>query len=109
MWSSNSGETHMRKVLLNVIREQGYVFVNVCEPELLGKMFKKGDISLEINKEFYAGEEVSLDYVFTLFDEANVVSLVGKEIVDEAIKRGYVAKEGVLEIEGVKFAQVYNM
>jgi Uncharacterized conserved protein len=44
-------------------------FVNVCEPELLGKIFKKGDISLEINKEFYAGEEVSLDYVFTLFDE----------------------------------------
>ncbi|BCU69016.1 DUF424 domain-containing protein [Stygiolobus caldivivus] len=99
----------MKRVILNVIREQGYVFVNVCEPDLLGKVFKKGDISLAVNREFYAGEEVSLDFAFTLFEEANVVSLVGREIVDEAIKRGYVAKDGVLEIEGVKFAQVYNM
>ena len=99
----------MRKVMLKIIREQGHVFVNICEPELLGKTFRKGDIRLEVNREFYAGEEVSLDFAFTLFNEASVVSIIGREIVDEAIRRGYVARESVLEIEGVKFAQVYNL
>lgn len=99
----------MRRVSLNVIRQNGYVLVNICEPELIGKTFTKGDIKLVINEEFYGGQEVGLEYAFSLIDGANVVNIVGKEIVDEAVKRGFVAKDGVLEIEGIKFAQIYNL
>ncbi|ARM75138.1 DUF424 domain-containing protein [Acidianus manzaensis] len=96
-------------VILNIIRENQYTFVNLCEKELLGKEFKDDKAILSINKEFYGGEEVDLEYAFTLFNEATVVSIVGNNIVDEAIKRGYVHKNSVLEVKGVKFAQVYNL
>ncbi|BAK54317.1 MULTISPECIES: DUF424 domain-containing protein [Sulfurisphaera] len=97
------------KVSLNIIRREGYVFVNICEPELIGKTFKEGEVNLVINKEFYEGQEVSLDYAFSLLDEANVVSIVGNKIIEEAVKRGFLKEEGVISIQGVKFAQIYNM
>lgn len=96
-------------VILNVIRQNRYTFVNVCEKELLGKEFRDDRAVLNINKEFYDGEEVDLEYAFSLFNEATVVSIVGNTIVEEAIKRGYVHKDSVLEVKGVKFAQVYNL
>lgn len=101
----------MRKmrVSLNIIRQNGYVFVNICEPELLGKKFKEGEINLEVNREFYEGQEVSLDYAFSFIDEASVVSMVGNKIVEEAIKRGLIKEEGVITVQGVKFAQLYNL
>ncbi|BFH73583.1 DUF424 family protein [Sulfurisphaera javensis] len=97
------------KVSLNVIRRDGYVFVNICELELLGKTFKEGDINLVINKEFYEGQEVSIDYAFSLLNEASVVSMVGNKVVDEALKRGLIKEEGVISVQGIKFAQIYNM
>lgn len=97
------------KVFLNVIRAQGMVLVNICQVELLGKVFKDGDIILDVNEKFYGGELVELDYAFSLIDEATVMSIVGNYVVDEAIKRGIVHKESVLNVSGVKFAQVYNV
>ncbi|QIW23380.1 DUF424 family protein [Sulfolobus sp. S-194] len=97
------------KVSLNIIRREGYVFVNICELELIGKTFKEGEVNLVVNKEFYEGQEVSLDYAFSFLDEANVVSIVGNKIVEEALKRGFLKEEGIISVQGVKFAQIYNM
>ncbi|EZQ11079.1 MULTISPECIES: DUF424 domain-containing protein [Acidianus] len=97
------------QVVLNVIRADSNVLVNVCQKDLLGKEFRDERAILTINHEFYGGEEVDLEYAFSLFDEATVVSLVGNGVVDEAIRRGYVHKNGVLEVQGVKFAQIYNL
>lgn len=97
------------KVSLNVIRREGYVFINICEPELIGKTFREGDIRLVVDKEFYYGQEVSIDYAFSLLNEASVVNLVGNKVVEEAIKRGLIKEEGVISVQGVKFAQIYNL
>ncbi|AWR95848.1 DUF424 domain-containing protein [Acidianus brierleyi] len=97
------------KVILNIIRGEGNVFVNICEKDLLGKEFRENEVILNINKEFYEGDEVDMEYAFSLVDEATVVSIVGNILVDEAIKRGFVHKDSVLEVSGVKFAQVYNL
>jgi len=97
------------KVSLNVIRRDGYVFVNICEPELIGKTFREGEIRLTVDREFYEGQEVHIDYAFSLLNEANVVSIIGSKIVDEAIKRGLIKEEGVISVQGVKFAQIYNL
>mgnify|MGYP001772504089 CR=1 FL=1 len=97
------------KVSLNIIRGEGYIFVNICEPELIGKTFKEGDIRLTVDKEFYHGQEVSIDYAFSLLDEASVVNLVGNKVVEEAIRRGLIKEDGVIAVQGVKFAQIYNL
>jgi len=97
------------KVSLNVIRKEGYVFVNICEPELIDKTFREGDIKLTVDRDFYDGQEVPIDYAFSLLEEASVISMIGNKIVEEAIRRGLIKEEGVISVQGVKFAQLYNM
>lgn len=97
------------KVSLNVIRRQGYVFVNICEPELIDKTFSEGEVRLVVDKEFYGGQEVPIDYAFSLLEEATVISMIGNNVVKEAIKRGLIKEEGVISVQGIKFAQIYNM
>ena len=97
------------KVSLNVIRKEGYVFVNICEPELIDKTFIEGDIKLTVDRDFYHGQEVPIDYAFSLLDEASVISMIGNKVVEEAIRRGLIKEEGVISVQGVKFAQIYNL
>ncbi len=108
LWSANASEAYM-KVLLNIIKTQGMTLINVCQKELLGKKFREGDLVLDVSEKFYDGELVEIDYAFSLIDEATVMSIVGNDAVEEAIKRGIVHKDSVLNIAGVKIAQVYNM
>lgn len=42
---------------------------------------------LNVNNEFYGGEEVDINYALDLVDEATVVSIVGERAIGEAIKR----------------------
>lgn len=105
----DQGDVKIMNVILKVLRQDSYTFVNICERELLGKEFKDNGTILHVNREFYEGEEVDLEYAFSLVNEATVVSLVGNRIVEEAIKRGLVHKDSVLEVKGVKFAQIYNL
>ncbi|AWR98834.1 DUF424 domain-containing protein [Metallosphaera hakonensis] len=97
------------KVVLNVIRGEGHVFVNICQKEHLGKVYKENKAVLNVNNEFYGGDEVDVDYALGLVDEATVVSIVGETIIEEAIKRGLVHRDSVLTVSGVKFAQIYNL
>ncbi|MCY0849172.1 DUF424 domain-containing protein [Sulfuracidifex metallicus] len=97
------------KVHINIIRSQGYVLINLCEEGLLGKKFRENDMVLDVNEKFYGGDLVESDYALGLIDEATVMSIVGSSLVEEAVKKGIVHKDGVREISGVKIAQVYNL
>ncbi len=83
--------------------------INLCEEGLLGKRFRENDLVLDVNEKFYGGDLVEAEYALNLIDEATVMSMVGSTLVEEAIKKGIVHKDGVREISGVKIAQVYNL
>ncbi|AEB95537.1 MAG: DUF424 family protein [Metallosphaera sp.] len=97
------------RVVLNVIRGEGHVFVNICEKEYLGKEFREDKVILNVNEEFYGGEEVEMDYALNLVEEATVVSMIGDKVIEEAMRRGLVHRNAVLSVSGVKFAQIYNL
>jgi len=97
------------KVLLKIIKSDNHIFINICEKQYLGKKYKKGDIVIDVSKEFYDGEEVNIDYAFSLIDQATIVNIVGNEVVDRAIEKGLIYKESVIRIGDVKFAQIYNL
>ncbi|MCG3108424.1 hypothetical protein L3N51_00705 [Metallosphaera sp. J1] len=97
------------RVILKVIRGEGHVFVNICEKEYLGKEFREDRAVLNVNDEFYGGDEVDINYALNLVDEATVVSMIGEKVIGEAIRRGLVHENAVLTVSGVKFAQIYNL
>ncbi|MEM1626662.1 MAG: DUF424 family protein [Sulfolobaceae archaeon] len=95
--------------MLKIIKSNEHIFINICEKQYLGKKYKKGDIVIDVSKDFYEGEEVSIDYAFSLIDQATIVNIVGNEIIDRAIERGLIYKDSIIKIGDVKFAQIYNL
>jgi len=80
----------------------------ICDKEIAGKKFEEGEIVLHAKEEFYVGEEIG-EEVIELFESASVINLLGKNIVDLAIAKGWVEKGSVLEIKGVKHAQIVKI
>ena len=93
----------------NIIKSYRDV-VAICDKELLGKTFEKGDFVLNVKESFYKGEEKTLDEVLKILEtmayEDATFNLVGEKSVNAGLQVGIINEESVGEIEGVRFALV---
>lgn len=76
-----------------------------CDEEVLGRRLREGRIQLEVRPDFYDGLRGDADDVERYLRTSTVANLVGQNVVDLAIRLGFVAPENVLTIEGVPHAQ----
>lgn len=86
------------KYLLKVHRSGDVVIVAVCDEEILGKVFREGDVVLNISPQFYGGERVDIDEVIRAIETADIVVISGKRIVEELSNRGFVSIEFALKV-----------
>ncbi|GAY25982.1 hypothetical protein ATG_11850 [Desulfurococcaceae archaeon AG1] len=82
--------------------------VSVCDEELLGKVLvdEKRKIKIRIDEPFYGGDLMELDEALEVISSSTQANLIGNRIVEAAIERGLVIREGVIEIAGVKHTQI---
>ena len=86
------------------------VLIAVCDKEILGMTFREGRLKIEIKNSFYGGELKPIDdELFKMLNNANIVNMVGKTIIEEAIKRGFIPREGVLTIAGIPHVQIVRL
>ena len=78
----------------------------ICDTEILGKTLREGKIVFNVKKEFYKGARVAIEEAVDMITNSTIVNMVGKNIVQKAIEKGYVHPEAVLNIEGVPHAQI---
>jgi len=95
-------------VFAKVYEAENENMVAACEKSLIGKTFKEGKITLKVTEGFYKGEEISEDKLLELLKKAAIANLVGKP-VDLAINHNLVDEDGVMEISGIKYAQIFVM
>ncbi|MGC9105808.1 MAG: DUF424 family protein [Thermoprotei archaeon] len=94
-------------VSLTVRKTEGMKFVGVVDPSLLGKVYRSGIKVLDVSEDYYSGEVVDL---ITAMDEARTATIaifIGNEVVEEAMRQGLI--DTYDEIDGVKYAQMYNL
>jgi len=84
------------------------VIIAICDKELIGKRLidKEKNIIFYVDPSFYQGELMDIEVAVKELKTATIANLVGNNIVEAAIKEGLVLKETVIEIEGVKHAQI---
>lgn len=85
------------------------MLVAAADKDLLGKVFREGEIKLEVCPYFYEGEDASEEVFMNRLQMCTVANLVGKETVDLAIKHNYINRECVLTIAGVPHAQLVKI
>ncbi|MCX8151221.1 MAG: DUF424 family protein [Candidatus Bathyarchaeota archaeon] len=97
------------EVYVNLKKVGGNVLLAICDVDLLGKTLRQGKIVFQIKNEFYNGGKVTVEEAVDMIENSNIVNMVGKCCVAQAIAKGYVHPEAVLQIEGVPHAQIVKV
>lgn len=93
------------RVYLQVRRVNNEVVVAVCDEDIAGKTFREGKLKIEVKKDFYCGELVSIEEGVEAIKKGTIVNIVGNNIVSEAINAGLIHPQGIIKIGGVAHAQ----
>ena len=93
------------RVYLRVRRLNNEVMVACCDEDIAGKTFREGKLKIEVKKDFYCGELVSIEEGVEAIKKGTIVNIVGNNIVSEAISAGLIHPQGIIKIEGVAHAQ----
>ncbi|OGI15923.1 hypothetical protein A3K63_01030 [Candidatus Micrarchaeota archaeon RBG_16_49_10] len=84
---------------------QGHVILGVCDKDILGKTIR-ADPEFVVNGSFYFHKEAEEKALEAIFKECTMANLVGKKIVDFALKRKLITKENIIMIGEVPHAQL---
>ncbi len=89
-------------------RGQGEV-VAVCDPELINRTLRHGDVDVPISEGFYGDRLVTEDEVREALKHASNINLFGRRAVQLACELGLVDEAECLLIDEVPHAQVYRL
>jgi hypothetical protein len=92
-------------VYVKKFKSQGELVVAVCDPELLGRSYQEGKLTLDVKREFYQGSLVTFEEALQSIESSTIANIVGERIVSEAIKAGLICEECVLRVASVPHAQ----
>jgi hypothetical protein len=94
---------------MNLKKVGGNVLLAVCDAELLGRTLRDGKIVFCVKEEFYKGSKVDIEEAICMIQNSTIVNMIGRNVVERAIEKGYVHPEAVLNIEGIPHAQIVRL
>jgi hypothetical protein len=94
---------------MNLKKIGSNVLLAMCDAEILGRTFRKGEIVFHVKEEFYKGTKVSIEEAIDMIENSTIVNMIGKNVVQKAIEKGHVHPEAVINIEGVPHAQIVKL
>ncbi|MCL4391470.1 MAG: DUF424 family protein [Candidatus Parvarchaeota archaeon] len=83
--------------------------IAVCDDYLVGKVLedKNREIEFTVSSDFYGNEKFEWTDISQIVGNGRNLNLLGNEIVEQSIKAGVIDPENVIEISGIKHAQLY--
>lgn len=84
--------------------------IAISDSELLGKKFTEDNMQLDLNKEFYGGEEVNEEKAIEIIKAENAddstFNIVGEKAIATAIKAGIIddKPDSIIKIKGIPHA-----
>lgn len=95
------------EIYLSIHRRGSDVLVAACDKDVLGRTFSGKGVSITANKEFYCGKLSDAKELERVLSDATMANLLGNGVVSFAVRKGFIKEENVLDIGGVKHAQLY--
>jgi hypothetical protein len=94
---------------MNLRKIGNTVLLAMCDAEILGKTLREGKIVFHVREEFYKGARVSIEEAMAVIENSTIVNMIGKNVVQRSIEKGYVHPEAVLNVEGTPHAQIVKV
>jgi len=92
-----------------VISASGNLMLNICDHELVDKIFHDGETKIKINPNYYAERDVDEHEAKNLLTKCNSINMVGEKTVSLAINLGIGSEKSIRRIEGIPFLIVFKM
>jgi len=83
---------------------KGQFVVAICDKDLIGKEIGN-ELKITVKESFYRGELVDENKALELMKKSNICNILGKNIVDLALKNKFITKENIIFIGDVPHAQ----
>jgi uncharacterized protein len=80
-----------------------------CDEGLMGKTFRQGRLKISVENSFYGTSLLPLAEALFLLDGADILNLVGGDIIEAAIEKGIVHPDAVISIGGIPHVQVMRL
>jgi hypothetical protein len=97
------------EVFLRVFNDSKNTLVAVCDTGILGETFREGKLKLEVKPHFYKGVPATIQDALHAIDSADIANLVGNEIVEAAVRAGFVDPSAVVRIGGISHVQIVRL
>jgi hypothetical protein len=81
------------------------IVVAICDKDLMGKTIEGDTSQVTISDSFYGNEEISEEKAIEMIKGCTIANLMGDSIVTLAQDQGFITKENVISINGVRHAQ----
>ena len=85
-------------------KAKGQFVVAICDEDLVGKKIGK-ELKITVKESFYRGELIDESKALELMKESTICNLLGKNIVDLALKNKFITRENIIFIGDVPHAQ----
>lgn len=89
------------------IREN--IVLACCNKELIGETLEEGNLCLNVEKDFYKGEEVDEGKLIGMLKETNNINLLGDKPVAVALKEGFIKDNDLIRISGIPHVQIFKI
>ncbi len=99
--------SHEHPFAMRIYKVRDEVIVAACDREILGKKFEEGELRIEVKESFYFESFVSEETFLNSMKIATIANLVGEKVVSLAVEKGYIDRDGIIEIDGVPHAQLF--
>ena len=80
-----------------------HIVVGICDQDLLGEKIGKEEV--EVSKKFYGEKLINEKEAIELMKKSTICNLLGKRIVELALKRKFIMRKNVMFIGGIPHAQ----
>ncbi|MBN2602799.1 MAG: DUF424 family protein [Candidatus Thermoplasmatota archaeon] len=96
-------------ISIKVYKQGNDILIGACDEQLIGKKVEDGKFHLDVSKDFYDGQRISIEVLKTYLENATIANLVGEKTVKCAIQLGLVDPDCILRIKGIPHAQIVKM
>ena len=97
------------EINMKMIHAQGEILLAAADSELIDRELREGILHLKVYPDFYGDTRVSEETFVSSLSLCTIANLVGKKVVEIAIREEYVDPGNVIFIEGVPHAQYAKM
>lgn len=108
MSKRKSDEKEEKIYALRKIKYQETQMINMCDLDILGKKIQQGDFMINISKEYYYSEEITIKEAIELLKSSSIMNLVGQGIVDLALSLNLAKRNSVKTIENIPFLMIFR-